>query len=232
MATFTRTPTLTDVIRTGIESALWDMCKVMPGRVESYDAARQMVNVQPLLKKRVVLEDGSETTESRPVVPNVPLMLFGGGGYRVTLPIQKGDTVLVVFADASMDIWKARGGEVDPIATHSHHVADAIAIPGLHADNARWTGADQSELTIGKDGGLQVHVSGSEINLGGGATEHAILGDTLQSSLNTFFTALNTYLTSVATAVPATAPAATILETAITVVKAAVYKSTTVKVKG
>lgn len=227
MATSTRTPTLTEVIRTGIESALWDMCKVMPGRVESYDPSTQLANVQPLLKKLITLEDGTEASESRPVVPNVPVVQMFGGGYGVQLPITKGDTVLLVFADASLDIWKARGGEVDPIATHAHHVADAIAIPGLHAQDAKRPSVN--ELVIGKDGGLQVKIDGSRVDLGGGATEAAVLGDSLQSALNTFLSALNTFqlLCAGPTALQKTA-----LTAAITALQGAAFKSTTVKVKG
>lgn len=121
--------------------------------VEKYDAATQTVNVQPLIKEPVELEDGTFDIERRPVLQNVPLIFPGAGGMRITFPVRKGDTVLVVFAERSLDKWQHQGGEVDPGDRRMFHLSDAVAIPGLHPNSAPWSDADTSVITLGSDSG-------------------------------------------------------------------------------
>jgi len=75
--------------------------------------------------------DYAEYPVSIAVLNEVPVLMPQGGGYQMKLPITKGDVVLLVFCDRSLDIWKSKGGEVDPIDLRQHHLSDAVAIPCL-----------------------------------------------------------------------------------------------------
>ena len=45
-----------------------------------------------------------------PILPDVPVMFFGGGGMTITAPIKPGDECLVIFADRCIDGWWWLGG--------------------------------------------------------------------------------------------------------------------------
>lgn len=212
-----RSPSLAEVLDTALSRRLGELHTCLPGRVESYDASKQTVDVQPLVQAFALQEDGTTTTESLPVLSSVPLIFPGGGGFRATYPVASGDTVLVVFAEASLDAWQPRGGVVAPPDTRRHHLADAVAIAGLHDNSKAWTGASTSAATWGKDGGPQVVARSNALELGGDdsnpPTEALVLGTTYRSAEDTFLQSLSTACQS---ALAAVAAAATALSTAAT----------------
>lgn len=187
-----RSPSLADVIDHGVQTALGDLRVALPGKVKSYDAAKQSAHVQPILKQTYVDENDVEQSVAFPVIPNVPVMFPGAGGFRITFPLAAGDDVLLVFSDYGLDKYLSNGGAtVDPVALHQHALVDAIAIPGLHPFNKPWAGASTSNMTLGADGGPQVHLTPSSINLGAAAAHEAmVLGTTYRAAESTFFAAL------------------------------------------
>lgn len=180
----TRTPTLANVLRGAIEAQLARVHVSLPGRVERYDATKQLVDVKPLLQETVTDADGNETPESLPVICNVPVVFPGAGGFRLTFPVAIGDTVLLVFTDRSLDEWLARGGELEPAHLRRHHLSDAVALPGLHPFSAPWTGAAADGLTLGKDGGAQVKVTDVDVVLNGGTRRVARKDDPVSVDLS------------------------------------------------
>jgi hypothetical protein len=161
------TPTLASTIRGAIDARLVDVHTAMPARVETYDAATQKVSVQPLIRRGYVDERGDRATERLPVITEVPVVFPGAGGFRVTFPVQPGDTVLLVFSEASLDRWLVRGGEVDPDDDRRHALTDAIAIPGLRAFGQALASAPADVMTAGRDGGPVIEFDTSEIRVGG-----------------------------------------------------------------
>ncbi len=149
-----RTPTLADVISGAIDASNQDLHVALPGRVESYDASTKLANIQPLLLQRLTAEDGTVTTERLPVIPSVPVCFpRGGGGFFIEFPLQAGDNVLLVFCERSLDLWKTKGGEVDPIDSRFHTYQGAVCYPGLYAQPDANTQAPSGKLAIGKIGG-------------------------------------------------------------------------------
>jgi hypothetical protein len=127
--------------------------------VESYDATTQKASVQPLIKRGYYDEKGGvRQAESLPIITGVPVLFPGGGGCRITWPIAVGDTVLLVFSEASLDKWVVTGGEVDPRDDRRHSLSDAVAIPGLRPfKNA--TAADGTNVVI--EAPAEIHAGGS-----------------------------------------------------------------------
>lgn len=161
-----RTPTLGELIRVAIEARLAGLHVSIPGRVEKYDASKQCADIKPLVK--------TERGESVPVIPNVPIIFPGGGSFRVVFPVAKGDTVLLVFCERSIDGWKERGGEVDPIDTRHHALSDAVAYVGLRSFNDALADAPTDSMKLGKDGGtVQVECKDDEVEIGGGGAAPA-----------------------------------------------------------
>jgi hypothetical protein len=185
------TPSLPEVIRRAVEAGLADAHVAIPAKVTRVDLAKGQLDVQPLVKDLRELEDGNIEAVSVPVVTNVPVVWPGAGGFRLTFPIAAGDIVLLVFSDRSLDVWLAKGGEVDPADPRRHALSDAVAIPGIRPFSAPWTGAASDGATLGKDGGTQVKVTNGVIELDG-ADEPVALAD----SIETLLTQIRTWLGS------------------------------------
>ncbi len=176
------TPTLAQVIRAAVQAHAADLRVAIPASVERVDLAKGLVDARPLVKD-LVGDAGSLTPLSMPVITNVPVVWPGAGGFRLTFPIATGDTVLLVFSDRSLDVWLAKGGEVDPGDPRRHALSDAIAIPGLRPFSDPWAGAAADGVTLGQEGGTQVRVKAGTIELGG-ADEPAAMATTLKGYLD------------------------------------------------
>lgn len=127
-------PTLLGAIKQALERKVKTMFGPMPAAVTAYDATTQRVSVQPLIRRSDYGEGGIRTVEGLPIVQNVPVMFPGAGSNRLTFPIAIGDTMLLVFADSSLDKWLARGGEVDPEDDRHFDITDAVAYPSIERD--------------------------------------------------------------------------------------------------
>lgn len=171
----TRSPTLAETMNRGAARQISRIRVALPARVETYDAATQQVSVQPLIQDGYTDESGERQAERLPVIPHVPVVFPGAGGFRVTFPIAVGDTVLVVFSSSSLDQWLALGGEVDPKDDRRHDLSDAIAIPGLRDFAHALSSAPTSTMSIGKDGGPTIEI-GADIQAGG-SSELALNSD-------------------------------------------------------
>lgn len=207
-----RSPSLAAVLNTFKAQMFADMRVSLPARVERYDASTQTADVKPLLKDAFVEEDGTRAIESLPVVTNVPVVFPGAGGFRLTFPVRAGDTVLLVFADRSLDAWLAQGGEASPSDDRRHNLSDAVAIPGLHPNNAPWSGAEEGVVTLGSDAG---------------AAEFVATADRVLARLNSIATIFNAH---VHTGVQTGAGTSAVSPTPITGLTAPA--SDTVKIKG
>lgn len=144
-----------------------DLRVAMPGQVIDYDYTKQSATIQPLFQRKY--KDGS--LKEMPQIYNVPVACPRAGAAFVHMPVKKGDYVLLVFADRSMDKWLSNGGNVDPADTRLHHIADAIAYPGLYpfSDPAAVTNAD--DIVI-RNGNTIMHVkANNHLQVINGTTE-------------------------------------------------------------
>lgn len=150
-----------------VETRLEEVHTSLVGRVESYDSTTQTASVQVLTKRAHVDETGQRVVRVVPPIPRVPVMSIGGGGFRLTFPIAKGDGVLIVVSEASLDRWIARGGLVDPADDARFSIKDAIAIPGLRSPADPLVAPPTDRMTLGHEGGLQLKLTTTEIQAGG-----------------------------------------------------------------
>lgn len=156
-----------------------DLQTALPGRVESYDPATQTANVKPMIK-RVSREgvdaggvDGTRVVDELPVIPAVPVVWPRGGGYFMTFPLATGDSGLIVFSARDIGAWRDSGQVSDPGDEGLHTLSGAVFIPGLETVAKKLTNADAGtgHAVIGKEGGTQIHIDASAVQLGaaGGA---------------------------------------------------------------
>lgn len=191
-----QSPSLGAVIAEAIEARLVDVHTHLPGRVESYDAVTQRCSVQIDLRQARLIEDGSRVADRLPVVNNVPVAFGRGGGFRTTYPLKRGDGVWLSICEGSLDLWKPRGGDIDPVDDRRFHLSDAIAIVGIADFGHALKNAPTDRMSIGSDTGATIEITEDEARVGGnGATgsAHAIV---VQSALTDFMTALTNAVTA------------------------------------
>lgn len=121
-----RETTLEAGLKSIFHEFLMDLNTCTVGEITAFDG-KNKVSVQLGIKMR--LEDGSE--QLYPVLEGVPLFYPGGGGFRITFPVQQGDPVLVLFGQRDLERWKTQGSITSAASNRRFHLSDAIAIPGL-----------------------------------------------------------------------------------------------------
>ena len=125
----------------------------VPGVIQSFDADTQTVTVQVALREKVRNADLSESWVNLPLLLDVPIVLPRAGGYVVTLPIQKGDECLVVFADMCIDAWFSNGGVQNQIEKRRHDLSDAFAILGTWSQPRKIQNYSADSVQIRTDDG-------------------------------------------------------------------------------
>lgn len=170
--TASRSPELSEVLEGVRESAAADVRVCCVARVVRWDSSKpRECDVQPVHKRAYLNEDGDRTPEKQPVIPSVPVLYPGGGGFVITWPLQVGDEVLLVFSDDSLDKYLQVGGQsdIDTEDDRRHHITDAICIPGMGKLNQA------------------INVSNNSMQAGtlGAACQGAVLGGNLSQYLGT-----------------------------------------------
>lgn len=143
-----------------------DLHVALPGQVVSYDPAKQIADVKPMVKRVARAQDDERVVDEMPVVPAVPVAFPRGGGYFMTLPLHAGDTGLLVFCERDLSPWRATGQDSDPLDEGLHTLAGAVFYPGLHTE-AGSLPSRPDHLVVGKEsGGPEVHVGPSTVDVG------------------------------------------------------------------
>lgn len=117
------------------------------------------VDVQPVISRQV----GSEEV-TPPVFPDVILFTLQGGSSFIKLPINVGDSVLLVMSERSFDRWYSGDGDGLPYEYRMHDYSDAIAIGGLNPEASAIANVDTTTIngdvnmngTLNIDGDLNV----------------------------------------------------------------------------
>ncbi len=122
------TPDLSKVINDAIRYHLGEVNTAIPAVINKSDPVKQEAEIIPLIKRRY--KDGRVI--DRAPITGVPVMFPAAGGGIITFPVKRGDTVLAIFSQRSIDRWvRGDGSPVDPADNRKHDISDAIAIPGL-----------------------------------------------------------------------------------------------------
>lgn len=100
-----------------------------PAKVTTVNA-NGTVNIQPVIREKLISASNKINYVNLPIIPNVPICWPSGGGYSITFPISVGDECLAVISDQSFDNWWLYGGVQNPIEYRRHDLTDAIAIFG------------------------------------------------------------------------------------------------------
>ena len=141
-----------------IRSASLNLWSAMPGIIESVNIGgpdgQPTVSVQPTIMGLLAKPEGGADLVPLPILPDVPVLFFGGGGMTITTPIKPGDECLVIFADRCIDGWWWLGGVQPPSEARNHDLSDGFALVGLRS-RPRWLqGVSTESLQIRSDDGF------------------------------------------------------------------------------
>lgn len=101
-------------------------------KVIAYNATKQTVNVQPLVKR---LENG--TYQSQPPVLDVPIVCDLCNKYGKKVEYKAGDVGLIVFCDTDIDNAISTGSEGNPNTERNHSATDAVFIGGIRSGSKK-----------------------------------------------------------------------------------------------
>jgi len=145
-------PSFVNAFERAVRGILRTLHVAMPGRVEKYDPATQLADVKPMIPRMIPKRIGGYLEEKLPVIPAVPIVLPRCGKFFVSFPIEKGDSVLLVFCDYDPQEWRRTGDEVSPGIDARGHIANAVAIPGIEPKARSLVSASATSMVIGQDG--------------------------------------------------------------------------------
>lgn len=143
--------TIMDTIATNIRVAI-------PGIVESFNATTQTVTVQPAIREKIRNPDLTSTMAKLPLLVDVPIVLPRAGGFSLTLPVQKGDECLVVFADMCIDGWWSLGNVQNQPDKRRHDLSDGFAVLGTWSQPRKISNYDTTSARLQTDDG-QTYIS-------------------------------------------------------------------------
>ena len=125
----------TEALATLIERLIARIETSIPGIVKSFDSNRQILVVEPAIRKIQTI-DGEQTFLNVPPVIEVPMAFSHAQtlGFALTVPISQGDSVLLEIAHKSVDDW-VRFGKIqnpaEPVVSRHHQITDSLAVIGL-----------------------------------------------------------------------------------------------------
>lgn len=180
-------PDLAEVLEGAINARMLDLHTMIPGRVESYDAAKQVADVAPVVRRPIRTDDDDQEHEELPVISNVPVQWARGGGFSLHFPIAKGDHVMLVFSEAAIAQWRESGQLSDPGDLRRHDLSYPIAVPGISFEGAPLAdapAANEGTITVGPGGVMRVSTAG-------GTADFVALAAKVLAQLNALKSAIN-----------------------------------------
>lgn len=184
----------------GRQAQIWT---ALPCIVESVDLTKMTISAQPAIQGVIEDETGVTQSVNLPLLVDVPLCFPSAGGFILTMPIKKGDEVLVVLASRCIDSWWQNGGIGRPMEARMHDLSDGFAIPGPRSQPKLPAGSiSATDVELRNDAGttyLSITSTG-KIGFKNATTD-------LKSTLTDLHTLLNTFMTTLSGMAGGAAPA-------------------------
>lgn len=206
------------VIRRVVEAELSDVYVARPGKVTAYDPLTNTAFVKPGTKRALYKTDGERVFEELPEIPFVPVIMPRAGGKSIRMPVQAGDTVLLVFTDTSMAEWRAGEDSAEPLDAREHSIGWPVAFVGLSQDTNPPPPLDAAEVAAG---GMVIGDENSTAKIYVGGTIPGIRFGQLAVSPVALAVPLMAYVNAAAAAATAGGASDTAVASALTAIQAA-----------
>jgi hypothetical protein len=188
-------PDLSDVLDLWEQSLLRELHTSFPGKVERYDPQKQVVDVQPMIRRAIEDTEGNITYEDYPVLPSLKLQFPRVGKWFITFPVARGDWVMVQCCEGSIGHLLATGEKMDTGDLRRHHLSHAVAQIGFAPFSQSLTNVSTTDMVLGHDddGAVIAIKPNGEIHLAQNpAADYLALG----SRVDDEFTALKNIFTT------------------------------------
>src|SRR5260221_3943082 len=185
-----RTPGINAVLERLLADDRADLHVALPGVVQSYDPATQTASIKPMVQRVVREQDDERAVDPMPVLPAVPVVFARGGGYFMTFPLVAGDAGLLVFCERDPGPWRHTGQDSDPGDEGLHWLTGAVLYPWLETE-ARALPTRPGHLVVGKEGGPELHIDGSHVDVGAAGGNFVALSNLVSAQLAALKSAIN-----------------------------------------
>lgn len=155
-----------EIIKGAIERSLDGLHTSIPAEIVAYNTVLQQATVQPVIA-------------GMPAIDDVPIAWPRGGGQYLHLPLAAGDHVLLIFCEKDFGPWRLLGGAQAPALLRRHGLF-AYGVPGAATDlEPLLTPTLFDGVVLGSDGGLQLRIGASTVELGAFPATQAVALATL-----------------------------------------------------
>lgn len=121
-----------ETVRQTHEAHQSTMHTAMPIIAEQSNPQQNTIDGNAAIKLAVLQPGGGVQWQPIPKL-TMPTLMLGGGGMALTIPVQKGDEGLAIFASRSIDNWFQQGGVQNQFANRMHDLSDGFFIPGFRS---------------------------------------------------------------------------------------------------
>ena len=196
------------------------------GTIQSFDSSNCSVKATVNYKKTFMQRnaDGSYNSVNKdyPLMVDCPVVVLQGGTAALTMPIQAGDTCLMMFNDRDIDNWVHSGQVTENASQRFHSFADAIALVGLRPFSSPISNYDSTRAVL-RNGTAMVGVSPTLIKVSNDIT-------TLKTVINGLIDIIATLTSAMSAATPANVTATVGVPSATATTALNLYKTTAVGV--
>jgi len=110
-------------------------------RIERYNAEKMQADIKPLVK---------EKHGEMPLIKNAAVSCLKTGDFIIRPPYAKGDLVVAVIVERSIDNVIFSGDESEQVGERKHDLQDAVVIGGITCLTEPLTGGHSEDLLISK----------------------------------------------------------------------------------
>lgn len=135
--------------------------KVAPAKILKYDRKTNRATVQIL---NYSIASTGEKLPRQPIA-DIPVSIFGGGGFCLGFPIKEGDIGLLIAADGNISVFKKLLQMFTPATYEKHRYEDGIFFP-LILNGQIFSSTDENNLLISSiDGTTKISMSEEKITI-------------------------------------------------------------------
>lgn len=132
----------------------------LPAIITEIDYEKQTCKAQSVIREYIDNE-----FVDMPEFLDIPFFILSGGDYSITMPIQKDDECLIVFADSCIDSWWQSGGIQNPIEIRNHDLSDCFALVGFRSQDKKLEDFNSESFQIRRKDKIPVEISEESITL-------------------------------------------------------------------
>lgn len=155
-----------EAFRTAVEGLLANLWTALPCVVVSFDPAAMTVVLQPTILCEQRQTDGTTKTIKIPVLPDVPVVFPGGGGFTATFPIKAGDEALAIFSSRCHDGWWQSSGIQPQPEFRMHDLSDGFCIVGPRSKPRALSAISTNSAQLRTDdGAVYVEITSDNVNV-------------------------------------------------------------------